>query len=84
MIPMPPFEIHAGIRLDGRHTIEIFQEVEMPIGTTKLAIGDGLEADLFLTLDQRTGSPDLRLLSKPHPGFRRDGASHAHPSTAAS
>ena len=55
-------EVHAGIRLDGGHAVEMLQEIEMPEGPAELAVGHSLQADLLLALDERPDFPVLDLL----------------------
>ena len=57
-------EVHASIGLDGGDPVEVLEEIEVPEGAAELAVGDRLQADLLLPLDESADLPVLHLLER--------------------
>ena len=59
--------LHAGkldalIGIDNADTVQLAEKIKMPPGAAEFAIGDGLQANVFLLFDQR---PNFRVLNLP-------------------
>src|SRR4029450_1111854 len=80
-------ELDAGVRGVGGHPVEALEEVEMPPGAAKLAVGGELDPDLLLLLDHlldlaildllQLRGADLALLALRPRGLERRGAQQA-------
>ena len=57
-----PMELNAVIDFGDLHTVEHPEEIEMPPGSAKLAVGRDLQADVFLLLDDLLDLAVLDLL----------------------
>ena len=57
-------KVHASIGLDGGDPVEVLEEIEVPEGAAELAVGDRLQADLLLPLDESADLPVLHLLER--------------------
>jgi len=54
-------EVHAGVELDRRDALKMFQKIEVPVSPAELAVGDRLQADRLLLADE---GHDLAVLDR--------------------